>query len=67
MPELPEVETVVCSLNKSLSGKVIKDINLFWSPILHNNTVNNLRKQLIGKKVSSVSRRAKYIFINIDD
>ena len=67
MPELPEVETVVRSLNKSLSGKIIKDIKLLWRPILHKTTQENLKKKLIGKRVSSVSRRAKYIFINVDD
>ena len=30
MPELPEVETVRCALEKHLRGRVIKDINILF-------------------------------------
>ena len=61
MPELPEVETVVRELQKSLVGHKFTEIIT---------TRSNIREEipdlsvLEGKKITSVTRRAKYIIIN---
>ena len=61
MPELPEVETVVRELQHSLIGKSFRHIIT---------TRDNIREpipdlsEFEGKKIKSVTRRAKYIVIN---
>ncbi len=36
MPELPEVETVVRTLEKQLGNKTIKEVKVFWDNIIAN-------------------------------
>ena len=64
MPELPEVETTVRALKPKLEKSRIKSFelrnkNLRWPVPL------NLSKILISKNVSSLSRRAKYLIIDL--
>lgn len=64
MPELPEVETTVRALKPKLEKSRIKTFelrnkNLRWPVPL------NLSKILISKNVSSLSRRAKYLIIDL--
>jgi len=76
MPELPEVTTTVNGLQKVLPGLCFVDI---WQDISKKNQTikqfkytfkdekffNKARKEIIGKKVINVQRRAKNILINI--
>jgi formamidopyrimidine-DNA glycosylase len=62
MPELPEVETTRLGITEHITGHKITDIiirrpNLRW-PI-----PSNLKKVLVGKKLLSVTRRAKYLLL----
>ncbi len=65
MPELPEVEVV----KKSLKNKII---NLSFRKVIINTnklryTINkNLIKTITNKKILTISRRSKYILINLD-
>jgi len=66
MPELPEVETSRCGiephlLNKKITGVIIRQHKLRW-PI-----PKNLPALATGKKVLSVSRRAKYIYLQLEN
>ena len=49
MPELPEVEIVKQSLNKSITGKVIKDI-LIKNRNLRFKIPKNFEKNIVKKK-----------------
>lgn len=65
MPELPEVETTVRALKPKIEKSLIKTFelrnkNLRW-PVS-----SNLAKILISKRVTSLSRRAKYLIVNLD-
>ena len=65
MPELPEVETTVRALRPKLEKSQIKAFelrnkNLRW-PVS-----SKLPKVLISKKVSFLSRRAKYLIVSLD-
>ena len=65
MPELPEVETTVRALKPKLERSRIKSSelrnkNLRW-PVS-----SNLSKILISKNVSSLSRRAKYLIVDLE-
>ncbi len=61
MPELPEVETVVRELQRSLIGKSFTQIITLRDKIRE--PIPDL-SQFEGKKIDSVTRRAKYIVIN---
>ena len=66
MPELPEVETIVRELRKKIIGLKIAD---FWSdkekPVKQAGGINKFKKEIIGKKILSITRRAKFIVIDL--
>jgi len=62
MPELPEVETVVRDLRPALAGRLVTDVEHGdkrlrhpWDP--------SWGEQIIGRKIATVERRAKWIVI----
>lgn len=67
MPELPEVETIVNELKRKIVGLRIKDA---WidrpKTVRQAGGVEAFKKSINNKKILSVSRRAKYIIINIE-
>jgi formamidopyrimidine-DNA glycosylase len=73
MPELPEVETTVRGLQKTVIGLTIKDV---WTDLTTKDkrkidTIADPRffkvfkKEVLGKKIKSVERRGKNILINL--
>jgi len=66
MPELPEVETVCRGLAPAMEGAILKDVIIreyklrFPIPV-------NFRSRAVGRQITNVTRRAKYIFIYLDD
>ncbi len=66
MPELPEVETIVRELRKKVVGLKITDVWVDWpKTVKQAGGIENFRKQVKGKKILSVRRRAKYIIMDI--
>ena len=67
MPELPEVETIVRELRKDLIGLKIID---FWSdkdkPFKQAGGVIKFKKEIKNRKILSISRRAKFIIVDIE-
>ena len=78
MPELPEVTTTVNGLNKKISNL---SINSVWTDLAKKNQTikqfkstikdaiffEKFKKEIIGKKILNVKRRAKNILINIEE
>lgn len=78
MPELPEVQTTVDGLNKTVKGKKIVDV---WTDIAvespslpHHHTstksaafFSQFKKLIVGAKILKAERRAKNIFIHLDN
>ena len=75
MPELPEVETTVRGLKKTILGLTIKDV---WTDlstkdkrkkgtIADRKFFPSFKKQVLNKKILSVERRAKNILINLNN
>lgn len=65
MPELPEVETIVRDLNKTVKNLKITD---FWTDrekIIKQPAYYDFVKQIKNKKILKARRRAKYIFIDL--
>ncbi|MCX6751848.1 MAG: bifunctional DNA-formamidopyrimidine glycosylase/DNA-(apurinic or apyrimidinic site) lyase [Candidatus Nomurabacteria bacterium] len=75
MPELPEVETTVRGLRRTILGLTIKDIwtNLATKDKRQRDTVANteyfkvFKKGVKNKKIKSIERQAKNILINLSD
>ncbi len=68
MPELPEVETVVRDLRAAgVAGAVIRDIVFLWPRTAAGMPAAELAAALCGRVVRAVSRRAKYIVLELDD
>jgi formamidopyrimidine-DNA glycosylase len=59
MPELPEVETAIRVLNKKVLNKTFIDVWSDWYKIS--------KKELVGKKILKVWRRAKNIIFELSD
>lgn len=75
MPELPEVETTTRGLQKTIVGLTIADVwtDLSTKDKRQSGAIANpkyfitFRKEITGKKVLSVERRAKNILINLNN
>ena len=64
MPELPEVQTVADHVKPELVGEHILSIEPVWKKVLDNFNVEEAK----GKhKVLNVSRRAKFIIIELEN
>ncbi|MGM9941401.1 MAG: bifunctional DNA-formamidopyrimidine glycosylase/DNA-(apurinic or apyrimidinic site) lyase [Bulleidia sp.] len=66
MPELPEVETVVRTLEHQISGACITDVEVRYSPII-NGDPEEFRNRLIGNHFQRFERRGKYLIFRMDD
>src|SRR5574343_426687 len=77
MPELPEVTTTVNGLQRVLPGMVFSDvwtdlnrknpIKQFVNTIKNDSFFKKMKKEIIGKKILKVERRAKNILIHVED
>lgn len=64
MPELPEVETVVRTLETQIKDAMICDVNIIYSPIV---TDPDFRSRMIGQHFREFKRRGKYLIFVMDD
>ena len=65
MPELPEVETTLRGIMPAIINQTIKSVKV-REPRLRWPVPRSLNKTLSGHTINSVSRRGKYLLINID-
>ncbi|MDD5132227.1 MAG: DNA-formamidopyrimidine glycosylase [bacterium] len=65
MPELPEVETVKRALSKKITGKKILNIESNFEKIVASPDFKTFQKNIIGKKIESLSRRGKFLFFHL--
>jgi formamidopyrimidine-DNA glycosylase len=67
MPELPEVETIVRDIRRHVAGVRIVRVRVFKADILRNATRERFARALAGRRVTSVTRRAKNVVLALDD
>ena len=69
MPELPEVEVVRRGLDKWVTGRTISDTKVLHARAIRNHVAGekDFIKRLSGRTVTSVSRRGKFMWLNLDD
>lgn len=60
MPELPEVETTLQTLKPYLEGKLVDRVEIYTKK-LRVMVPENLGHRMEGRKISRLSRRAKYM------
>jgi len=67
VPELPEVETIVRELAPHLHGRRILDAEVDWARTIEQpkEDIELLRATLSGLYISGVSRRAKYVILEL--
>jgi formamidopyrimidine-DNA glycosylase len=63
MPELPEVETVVRGLRKSLPGRTIREVRLGKTDFIDDPV--SLSQALPGRRISAVTRLGKFVCIEL--
>lgn len=66
MPELPEVETVRCVLEKCILNKKIINVDIIYEGMIEND-VNYFKEALINNTIISLQRRGKYLIFELPD
>ena len=66
MPELPEVEVVKKSLNKSITKLIIKKIKINNNKLRYRISINDFRS-ILNKKIKNIKRRSKYLLIEMSN
>ena len=68
MPELPEVETTARSLRPRVVGRCVISVGgVDWPRMLPNTSETDLQDALIGRRVTAVDRRGKYLLVGFED
>ena len=68
MPELPEVQTTVDGLNKRVLKRTFVDVWSDWAKIIKKpNNFEQFKKEIKGKKIIKIWRRAKNIIFDLSD
>jgi formamidopyrimidine-DNA glycosylase len=65
MPELPEVETIKNELLPHVLGRTIQSVDVYWDKMVKQPSAKEFRSQIIGQKITGLSRRGKYLFFHL--
>ncbi len=65
MPELPEVETTIRALRPFLNGRIIIATHNNWANHIATPSLPELQRRIQGLSIQSLSRRGKYILIQL--
>jgi formamidopyrimidine-DNA glycosylase len=66
MAELPEVETIVRGLQKTVVGKKIKDVKVIFPGIVKQDS-KDFKKDVVRSEIIRVRRRGKFILIDLSN
>ena len=66
MPELPEVETVLRTLQAHISGAVIREVKVFYAKTIEG-SAEEFAERLKGQSFRTFERRGKYLLFGMDD
>lgn len=67
MPELPEVRTVVATLNNLIKNDTIVDVEVYWDNIIDQISVSDFKKDLKNQKINDIQSKGKLIIFILDD
>ncbi|MFA5013454.1 MAG: DNA-formamidopyrimidine glycosylase [Candidatus Paceibacterota bacterium] len=66
MPELPEVETIVNGLKKEVLKRTFLNIWTDAPKLVKRRTLNDFKRNIVGRKILDIKRRAKNILFCLD-
>lgn len=66
MPELPEVESTARFLNERVAGAKISSVDVRWARTVSTHRPGDFRASLVGRKISRVRRRGKFVLFELD-
>ncbi len=66
MPELPEVEAVARTLRPMVRGRKIRCVHVFHPVLLHAQTSAAFSVAVQGRRIKSVFRAGKYLFLSLN-
>jgi len=66
MPELPEVEHVVRALRRAVVGRTIIASEIKLPKLISPTSVSSFKRKIKGTQITGVSRRGKFILIELD-
>ena len=67
MPELPEVETVVRTLEHKINGRIIKKVNVLWKNLIEYPETDSFCRFLENQKFEKFERRGKFLIFRLTD
>lgn len=67
MPELPEVETVVRTLEHQLDRVMITGCEVFWNNIIGYPDAATFCRDIVGKTIQGYYRHGKYMRFDLGD
>lgn len=65
MPELPDLEVIAEFLNRQLAGAKIEEASILKPIVVRNLTGDDFASRLVGQRVESVSRRGKFLLLQL--
>jgi formamidopyrimidine-DNA glycosylase len=66
VPELPEVETIKRELTPHVIGRTITSVDIEWNGMIREITSERFIKRMVGKTITSLTRRGKYLVFRLD-
>ena len=66
MPEAPEVQTVLSTLETQIKNVSIEDVLIYYPKIIDNVEVETFKNQVIGQTFHSFNRLWKYLIFDLD-
>lgn len=67
MPEAPEVQTVLSTLETQIKDVSIEDVLIYYPKIVDNVEVETFKHRLIGQSFRTFNRLGKYLVFGLDD
>ena len=67
MPEAPEVQTVLKTLETQIKDALIEDVFVYYPKIIDNVDIDVFKNHVIGQSFRSFDRIGKYLIFGLDD
>jgi len=67
MPELPEVETVVRTLEHKINSRIIKNVNILYERIVAQPDAMTFSRCLLNQRFEKFDRRGKFLIFELTD
>jgi formamidopyrimidine-DNA glycosylase len=67
MPELPEVQTTVNDMDRTIKGLKVTDVWTDWKKAFKSGSFAKFKKDVIGRKFVKARRRAKFVILDLSE